>query len=176
MAEAEMVDVDAVGEVAQAPARSQDDEDVVEMETNEASAQARPAHSKDDGDDDEEEDEERADETGLRWKKERIAIVFGYIGARFQGLQRNPGAFTVEDELESAIFRAGGITSEPSRQRGTRGAAGSTPSSLPPEQNVGDFHKIGWNRAARTDKGVHAMGQARPTELPFLPRSSRCRR
>ena len=132
MADAEIVDVDAIGahEVAQAPACSQDDIDEVEMvddtlhpSLSAAPAQAQPGHSKDDGDDDEEEDEERADETGLRWKKERIAIVFGYIGARFQGLQRNPGAFTVEDELESAIFRAGGITSEPNRQRGARVAA-----------------------------------------------------
>jgi hypothetical protein len=84
-------------------------------------------------------DEDGADDSGCIWKKERVAIVFGYVGARFQGLQRNPGAFTVEDELEGALHRAGGITAS----------------------NLGDFHKCGWNRCARTDKGVHAMGQVR---------------
>ena len=61
---------------------------------------------------DEDDDANVVDAMGLTWKKERVAIVFGYIGARFQGLQRNPGAFTVEDEIEGAIFRAGGISSE----------------------------------------------------------------
>lgn len=74
--------------------------------TNDRAAAAKPSAA---DDDDEEED---ADETGLKWKKERVAVVFGYIGARFQGLQRNPGAFAVEDELEGAIFRAGGISSK----------------------------------------------------------------
>jgi tRNA pseudouridine38-40 synthase len=102
-------------------------------------------------------------EINERWKKERVALVFGYVGKRFQGLQRNPGAFAVEDELEGALHRAGGIAAS----------------------NLGDFQKLGlivaveeysirlmqpasdrmlstfagWNRCARTDKGVHAMGQ-----------------
>lgn len=57
-------------------------------------------------------DEGGVDDAGIAWKKERVAVIFGYIGARFQGLQRNPGAFTVEDELEGAIYRAGGISSK----------------------------------------------------------------
>jgi len=38
----------------------------------------------------------------------------------------------VEKELESAIFKAGGIR----------------------ESNLGDLEKIGWARSSRTDKGV----------------------
>ena len=52
-------------------------------------------------------------------------------------MQRNPGAVTIEDELEKAIVAAGGISPE----------------------NAGDFQKVGWMRAARTDKGVSAVGQ-----------------
>ena len=47
------------------------------------------------------------------------------------------GAATAEGELEAAIARAGGIS----------------------EANAGDFGKVQWTRAARTDKGVSAVGQ-----------------
>ena len=49
----------------------------------------------------------------------------------------NPGVQTVESELESAISRTGAVH----------------------ELNAGDLQKHGWNRASRTDKGVHAFGQ-----------------
>lgn len=52
-------------------------------------------------------------------------------------MQRNPGARTIEGELEKALFRAGAIA----------------------EQDLGDMRKIDWMRAARTDKGVSALGQ-----------------
>jgi tRNA U38,U39,U40 pseudouridine synthase TruA len=67
----------------------------------------------------------------------RYAVVFGYVGEAYQGLQKNPGARTIEEALETALFRAGGITPE----------------------NYGSLAKVGWNRAARTDKGVHAAAQ-----------------
>jgi tRNA pseudouridine38-40 synthase len=70
-------------------------------------------------------------------KKKKIALFFGYNGDGYQGMQRNPGAKTIEDDLESAIVKAGGIA----------------------ESNSGDFNKVHWNRAARTDKGVSAVGQ-----------------
>ena len=70
-------------------------------------------------------------------KKKKIALFFGYNGDGYQGMQRNPGAKTIEDDLESAIVKAGGIA----------------------ESNAGDFNKVHWNRAARTDKGVSAVGQ-----------------
>ena len=36
-------------------------------------------------------------------KKKKIALFFGYNGDGYQGMQRNPGAKTIEDDLESAI-------------------------------------------------------------------------
>lgn len=50
---------------------------------------------------------------------------------------RNPGAWTVEDELEKILLNVGLIE----------------------EKDAGNFTAVGWNRAARTDKGVHAAWQ-----------------
>ena len=44
---------------------------------------------------------------------------------------------TVEEALEAAIHRAGGIA----------------------DDNMGTLQKVSWSRAGRTDKGVHAIGQ-----------------
>eukprot|EP00850_Spirogloea_muscicola_P009509 SM000053S17466 [mRNA] locus=s53:514065:516429:- [translate_table: standard] len=52
-------------------------------------------------------------------------------------MQRNPGARTIEGELEAALHAAGGISAA----------------------NFGDPRKVDWMRAARTDKGVSAVGQ-----------------
>ena len=67
----------------------------------------------------------------------RWAIIFGYIGESYQGLQKNPGAKTIEEALETALYQAGIIDAS----------------------DYGTLSKVGWNRAARTDKGVHAAGQ-----------------
>ncbi|KAL2611309.1 hypothetical protein R1flu_023001 [Riccia fluitans] len=72
-----------------------------------------------------------------RLKKRKIAMVIAYCGANYQGMQRNPGAITIEGELEQALYRAGAITKD----------------------NFGVPRKIDWMRAARTDKGVSAVGQ-----------------
>ncbi|ACO66872.1 predicted protein, partial [Micromonas commoda] len=72
-----------------------------------------------------------------RGKKRKIAAFLAYVGKGYQGFQRNPGARTIEDELERAIVAAGGISAD----------------------NAGDFTKVQWTRAARTDKGVSAVGQ-----------------
>ena len=69
--------------------------------------------------------------------KRKVALLLAYSGTRYQGLQKNPGAVTVEGALEAAIHRAGGITDE----------------------NFGTLQKVSWSRAGRTDKGVHAVGQ-----------------
>ena len=87
------------------------------------------------------------EDTPKGWRRDRVAVFFGYVGARFQGLQKNPGAFTVESELEIAIFKAGGIS----------------------RRDFGDFHRVGWNRAARTDKGVHAAAQVISLKLQYPP-------
>ena len=69
--------------------------------------------------------------------KRKYALAIAYCGTSYQGLQINPGAITVEGVLERALFLAGGIQ----------------------EANYGTLQKIAWTRAARTDRGVHAIGQ-----------------
>lgn len=62
----------------------------------------------------------------------------GYVGINYRGLQlqRDENELsTVENELEKAIFKAGGIR----------------------DSNYGDLHKIAWARSSRTDKGVHSL-------------------
>lgn len=72
-------------------------------------------------------------------KKRKIALFLSYVGAGYQGMQRNPGVKTIEEDLFTAIHKAGGISEANADDRG--------------------FTKIHWNRAARTDKGVSAVGQ-----------------
>lgn len=74
-------------------------------------------------------------------KKRRVAMVVGYVGSRYSGLQKAegtpegaPAVETIESTLERALFEAGYIK----------------------ESNFGDLDKIGWARCSRTDKGVHA--------------------
>lgn len=69
--------------------------------------------------------------------KRKYALCISYLGTKYQGLQINPGAETVERELERALFLAGGII----------------------EANYGFMQKVQWTRAARTDRGVHAITQ-----------------
>lgn len=69
--------------------------------------------------------------------KRKYALALSYCGTNYQGLQINPGAITIEGFLERALFLAGGIQ----------------------EANYGTLQKIAWTRAARTDRGVHAIGQ-----------------
>lgn len=72
-----------------------------------------------------------------RRKKRKIALFLGYVGALYHGMQKNPGVKTIEGLLEDAIFEAGGISIA----------------------NQGNMSKVNWSRAARTDKGVSAVGQ-----------------
>ncbi|CAN1315316.1 Pseudouridylate synthase 1 homolog [Linum perenne] len=52
-------------------------------------------------------------------------------------MQKNPGAKTIEGDLEEALFRAGAV----------------------PEQDRNCPKRYDWARSARTDKGVSAVGQ-----------------
>ncbi|KAG0462137.1 hypothetical protein HPP92_020613 [Vanilla planifolia] len=72
-----------------------------------------------------------------RYKRRKIAILLAYCGAGYQGMQKNPGARTIEGDLEEALFHAGGV----------------------PEPDRGIPKRYDWARAARTDKGVSAAGQ-----------------
>jgi tRNA pseudouridine38-40 synthase len=69
--------------------------------------------------------------------KHRMAFLVAYLGTGYQGLQKNPDARSIEAELEEAMYKAGGIA----------------------EADRGNQGKVGWQRCARTDKGVHAVGQ-----------------
>ncbi|XP_031260831.1 tRNA pseudouridine synthase A [Pistacia vera] len=72
-----------------------------------------------------------------RYKRRKIAIFFAYCGVGYQGMQKNPGAKTIEGDLEEALFHSGAV----------------------PEQDRGNPKRYDWARSARTDKGVSAVGQ-----------------
>ena len=73
----------------------------------------------------------------LEGKKRKVLLFLGYVGEGYQGMQRNPGAVTIEDALEEAFYAAGALSAA----------------------NKGDLRKVQYSRAARTDKGVSAVGQ-----------------
>ncbi|XP_057974323.1 uncharacterized protein LOC131162152 [Malania oleifera] len=72
-----------------------------------------------------------------RYKRRKIAIFFAYCGVGYQGMQKNPGAKTIEGDLEEALFLSGAV----------------------PEPDRGNPKRFDWARSARTDKGVSAVGQ-----------------
>ena len=71
-----------------------------------------------------------------RLPKRKVALVFGYNGSGFAGLQIQSGsdAPTIEAAVADAILAAGGML----------------------ESNRQQLTKLGWQRCARTDKGVSA--------------------
>ncbi|CAO3628055.1 unnamed protein product [Cunninghamella echinulata] len=71
-----------------------------------------------------------------RIPKKKVALLFGFNGSGYQGLQFNPNIQSIEQELYTAIYKAGLISTS----------------------NATDPKKVKWGRAARTDKGVHAVG------------------
>ncbi|PSC75036.1 tRNA pseudouridine synthase mitochondrial-like [Micractinium conductrix] len=82
-------------------------------------------------------------------KKRKIAMFLAYVGHGYQGMQRNPGAKTIEDELFRALHAAGGISDANADDNG--------------------FIKVHWMRAARTDKGVSAVGQVVSLKMVLEP-------
>ncbi|XP_004507719.1 uncharacterized protein [Cicer arietinum] len=75
--------------------------------------------------------------TKVRYKRRKVAILFAYCGVGYQGMQKNPGAKTIEGEIEEALYVSGAV----------------------PEQDRGMSKRYDWARSARTDKGVSAVGQ-----------------
>lgn len=74
-------------------------------------------------------------------RKHKIALVAGFIGSRYYGLQMDPTCTdgsrflpTIENELRLALLKGQYIKPE----------------------NAIDLSKINWSRSSRTDKGVHA--------------------
>ncbi|KAK9813288.1 hypothetical protein WJX72_011914 [[Myrmecia] bisecta] len=70
-------------------------------------------------------------------RKRKVALHLAYVGEGYLGMQRNPGCKTIEGDLFDALHKSGCISDE----------------------NAADFNKVHWMRAARTDKGVSAIGQ-----------------
>ncbi|XP_078445537.1 pseudouridine synthase family protein isoform X2 [Wolffia australiana] len=72
------------------------------------------------------------------YRKKKVVMRVGYVGTDYRGLQKQidqDSSSTIEGELETAIFKAGGIL----------------------ESNYGHLQKVGWGRSSRTDKGVHSL-------------------
>ncbi|KAI9310648.1 pseudouridine synthase, partial [Dichotomocladium elegans] len=71
-----------------------------------------------------------------RIPKKKVALMIGFNGTGYQGMQMNPNAKSIESEVFEALCKAGAISKD----------------------NSDDPKKVQWMRAARTDKGVHAAG------------------
>jgi len=80
-------------------------------------------------------------------RKVKYALVVSYRGTGYKGLQINPNMETIEAVLQDALYNAGMIS----------------------DDNYGELQKIGWTRAARTDKGVHAAANVVAAKLLIHP-------
>ncbi|KAG0234067.1 tRNA pseudouridine synthase 1 [Actinomortierella wolfii] len=88
------------------------------------------------GDAEAEGEDELGEPKKKRLPKRKVALLLGYSGTGYQGMQVNPGAKTIEGELFKAMCKAGAVS----------------------EDNADDIKKVSMMRSARTDKGVHAAG------------------
>ncbi|KAK5647427.1 hypothetical protein RI129_002319 [Pyrocoelia pectoralis] len=84
------------------------------------------------------------DEPYIRIKRRKYAMLLGYSGVNYYGMQRNPSMPTVEEDLFKALLKAELITQEAFDQ----------------------IQTIQFQRAARTDKGVSAARQVVSIKLP----------
>lgn len=82
-----------------------------------------------------------------RIKRKKCAVLLGYSGVNYFGMQRNPEMRTIEEELLAAMLRCKWITEEGYKQAQT----------------------IQFQRAARTDKGVSAARQCVSVKLRKCP-------
>lgn len=71
-----------------------------------------------------------------RKPKRKVAVMIGYCGTGYHGMQINPPNMTIEEDLYKGFVSAGAIS----------------------QDNATDLKKVAFMRAARTDKGVHAAG------------------
>ncbi|KAK2588708.1 hypothetical protein KPH14_001598 [Odynerus spinipes] len=79
-----------------------------------------------------------------RIKKKTYALMLGYLGRDYYGMQKNPGMKTIEEELLNALLKTNLITME----------------------NYENLRSFNFQRAARTDKGVSAVRQVVSLKLP----------
>ncbi|KAL4401633.1 tRNA pseudouridine synthase 1 [Malassezia pachydermatis] len=86
-------------------------------------------------------------ETSDGREKRKVAIFFGYCGSDYSGLQVNPGVKTIEGDIFDAFCRAGAVSKD----------------------NAVNPNKVQLQRAARTDRGVHAAGNLLTLKLILEP-------
>jgi len=80
----------------------------------------------------------------VRIRKNKFAVFLSYCGAGYNGLQRNPGYPTIEEEVLKALLKSNHID----------------------DQDFTCLGRIHFQRAARTDKGVSAAVQVLSLKLP----------
>ena len=51
-------------------------------------------------------------------KKRKVALFMAYVGHGYNGMQRNPGVKTIEEDLFKAIHAAGGISDSNADEQG----------------------------------------------------------
>ncbi|XP_045779174.1 tRNA pseudouridine synthase A isoform X1 [Maniola jurtina] len=80
-----------------------------------------------------------------RIKRKKVAMLLGYCGVDYYGMQRNPGVPTIEEDLLKALFDAKYIT----------------------EEDFTNQQNAQFQRSSRTDKGVSAARQVVSLKLPL---------
>ncbi|GBP04475.1 tRNA pseudouridine synthase A [Eumeta japonica] len=95
--------------------------------------------------DDEMKEKRLCNENGEKIKRKKMAMLLGYCGVDYYGMQRNPGVRTIEEDLLKALLEANYITQD-------------------------DFHNqqnAQFQRSSRTDKGVSAARQVVSLKIPL---------
>ncbi|KIP03414.1 hypothetical protein PHLGIDRAFT_497204 [Phlebiopsis gigantea 11061_1 CR5-6] len=82
------------------------------------------------------EEVEEDSEKGPRLPKRQCALLLGFCGSAYNGMQIQTEVRTIEGVLFEALGKAGAVSKDNSK----------------------DLKKVNFNRAARTDAGVHAAG------------------
>lgn len=80
-----------------------------------------------------------------RIKRKKMALLLGYCGVDYYGMQRNPGVRTIEEDLLRALMEAKYIT----------------------EDDFNNQQNAQFQRSSRTDKGVSAARQVVSLKLPL---------
>lgn len=81
-----------------------------------------------------------------RIPKKKVALLVGFNGTGYMGMQINPNAETIEGTVFKALCDAGAIS----------------------KNNSDDIKKSNWMRCARTDKGVHAAGNVLSLKMQII--------
>ncbi|KAG0253695.1 tRNA pseudouridine synthase 1 [Mortierella polycephala] len=106
-----------------------------------------------------------AEDKEARIPKRKIALLMGYCGTGYQGMQVNQNAKTIEGELFKAMVQAGAVSKDNSDdikkvriEYWNDRQLPHLPGSKILRDNIILFFQVSMMRSARTDKGVHAAG------------------